>query len=283
VHGIAVGLTHTCALGANGQVACWGRNDAGMLGFESDTSCFAGDRNARCATQPGVAPFIRGATAIAAADSVLPYSCAIVGGTLTCWGRSDFGQRRTETTAAFAVTEVHAASPLAATSKVSVAVTEATTGFECATEPVNLRQAMPAGACRVLPRQLSRCSAETIQRAIAANQVYKKDNSYDPADVAVRGYLKRASYCPKVLLGCVEVLQLSATDRKISRHPRGPGQAPVLLKTSSSVIYANPFGCSQRVSGPGGCCAIAPDVEVVATGVLVQAELTVREICRVSD
>jgi alpha-tubulin suppressor-like RCC1 family protein len=78
---IAAGSSHSCALLAGGEVACWGQNNDGQLG-----------KGAASATEPGPVSvagiggvgLLSGATAIAAGDK---HSCAILtGGAVACWG-----------------------------------------------------------------------------------------------------------------------------------------------------------------------------------------------------
>jgi alpha-tubulin suppressor-like RCC1 family protein len=72
---------HTCAL-RQGQVHCWGRNDAGQLGADPAVVT----ARAYAAAVPGLAT----AKALGAADRV---TCvARVDGTASCWGKNDAGQ-----------------------------------------------------------------------------------------------------------------------------------------------------------------------------------------------
>ena len=80
VAGVALGLTHTCALRTNGTVACWGDNVYGQLGDGSTT----------LRPVPTDVPGLAGATALAVGDY---HTCALVaGGAVTCWGLNDNGQ-----------------------------------------------------------------------------------------------------------------------------------------------------------------------------------------------
>lgn len=78
---IAAGEFHTCVLMSSGGVKCWGGGGWGQLG------------DSRAANSPtpvdvvGLGPGSN-VTAIATGSD---QSCAIVGGTLMCWGRNDFG------------------------------------------------------------------------------------------------------------------------------------------------------------------------------------------------
>ncbi len=76
---ISVGERHGCALRANGEVLCWGRNDRGQLGNDSFS-----DRHA-----PTKA-LLSGAVEITAGRS---HTCARVSdGSLRCWGHRALGQ-----------------------------------------------------------------------------------------------------------------------------------------------------------------------------------------------
>jgi alpha-tubulin suppressor-like RCC1 family protein len=78
--GVAAGGHHSCALRANGSVACWGRNDFGQVGYGG--------------FDPQPLP-----VAVAGLGSVLAvaaggrHSCALVAdGSVRCWGANDRGQ-----------------------------------------------------------------------------------------------------------------------------------------------------------------------------------------------
>jgi len=77
---ITAGATHTCVLGSDGTVWCWGDNKYGQLG-------------ATIAEEGSLVPVhvadIAGVTRIGAG---IYHTCAIAGGVLHCWGRNDFGQ-----------------------------------------------------------------------------------------------------------------------------------------------------------------------------------------------
>lgn len=77
---VAAGMDHSCAVRADGTVACWGRNNLGQLG----------DGTYLDRTTPTTVPGLAGATAVAAGAS---NTCAIVaGGEVRCWGMNYFGQ-----------------------------------------------------------------------------------------------------------------------------------------------------------------------------------------------
>jgi alpha-tubulin suppressor-like RCC1 family protein len=76
---IAGGLEHTCAVGADKTVWCWGHNNEGQLGNGSTS-----DEHT-----PVQVAGITAATAIAAGDR---HSCAIDGGAVACWGDNGLGQ-----------------------------------------------------------------------------------------------------------------------------------------------------------------------------------------------
>ena len=87
---ITVGRSHTCALLDNGQVKCWGLNDAGQLGQGNtinlgDGAGEMGDNLVPVALGSG-----RTATAIAAGWD---FSCALLdNGQVKCWGNNIYGQ-----------------------------------------------------------------------------------------------------------------------------------------------------------------------------------------------
>jgi len=79
---VTAGLDHTCALKADGAMACWGRNGDGQLG---DTT--TGDRPS--AVTVSVPP----GTRAVAIDAGRFHTCALFGaGTVTCWGYNQWGQ-----------------------------------------------------------------------------------------------------------------------------------------------------------------------------------------------
>jgi alpha-tubulin suppressor-like RCC1 family protein len=78
---VSVGSTHTCAVRANGTVACWGGNGVGQLGRGFD-----GDNRPTPDTVPGL-------ESVWLVASGHRYSCAVVlFGFVTCWGFNDTGQ-----------------------------------------------------------------------------------------------------------------------------------------------------------------------------------------------
>ncbi len=81
VTAIAAGDDHTCALLVNGTVECWGSDDYGQLGDNS---------NNNSTTPVGVSGLSGPATALAAGGS---FTCALLSnGTVECWGHNDYGQ-----------------------------------------------------------------------------------------------------------------------------------------------------------------------------------------------
>ena len=79
---ISAGGLHTCAL-AGGQVSCWGNNRYGQLGNNSTTNSAVPVEVTTNAALSGPV------TDISAADS---YTCALAGGTASCWGYNRFSQ-----------------------------------------------------------------------------------------------------------------------------------------------------------------------------------------------
>jgi alpha-tubulin suppressor-like RCC1 family protein len=86
---IAAGYVHTCAV-AGGAVFCWGDNSTGALG----------DGTTTLRTSPVQVAGLSGATAVAAGggentggtSTYYGHSCAIAGGTVSCWGGNESGQ-----------------------------------------------------------------------------------------------------------------------------------------------------------------------------------------------
>lgn len=73
---LAAGDDHTCALLANGAVACWGKNDAGQLG----------DGTTVDAAAPVPVADVAGAIQVATGAR---HSCALLyNGTIACWGQN---------------------------------------------------------------------------------------------------------------------------------------------------------------------------------------------------
>jgi len=90
---VAAGSTHTCALLAGGTVECWGSNAYGELGNATSTGPQTCAGNA-CSATPVAVAGLSGATAIAAGNE---HSCALVSGTVKCWGANFFGELGTAT------------------------------------------------------------------------------------------------------------------------------------------------------------------------------------------
>ncbi len=77
--GVAAGDSFTCALLESGQVSCWGSNQHGQLGDETEGS----------RSTPGLVPGIEGAIAVVAMSS---RACALLQDrSVVCWGGRDLG------------------------------------------------------------------------------------------------------------------------------------------------------------------------------------------------
>lgn len=88
VSGLTGGDAHACAIAA-GQVYCWGWNNLFQLGSTSTASC-AGLSGLPCSATPvRVAGLPAGATQVVAGFT---HSCALVNGTVWCWGNNSVGQ-----------------------------------------------------------------------------------------------------------------------------------------------------------------------------------------------
>jgi hypothetical protein len=87
---LATGGYYTCALLDNGQVKCWGRNNAGQLGL-GDTS-YRGDGPGEMGDSLPAVDLGTGRTATALAAGT-NHTCALLdNGQVKCWGENGFGQ-----------------------------------------------------------------------------------------------------------------------------------------------------------------------------------------------
>jgi alpha-tubulin suppressor-like RCC1 family protein len=78
---IAAGRNHTCAVRANGTIACWGANDSGQIGDGT-----MGDNKLTPVNVPNLANVVAIAAGVA-------HTCAVLAsGTARCWGLNAFGQ-----------------------------------------------------------------------------------------------------------------------------------------------------------------------------------------------
>ena len=77
---VASGYEHTCALTAGGSVKCWGRNNVGQLGDNSNVDSLA-PRD------------VVGAADVVSIDSRFRHTCVLTpGGAVKCWGDNEYGQ-----------------------------------------------------------------------------------------------------------------------------------------------------------------------------------------------
>ncbi|MCX6395309.1 MAG: fibronectin type III domain-containing protein [Propionibacteriales bacterium] len=82
---VSTGLQHTCALGSNGTLWCWGRNTYGQLGSNADITSPTPTKVGSASTW----------TDVSAGDD---FTCGIQApGTLWCWGYNQYGQLGTTT------------------------------------------------------------------------------------------------------------------------------------------------------------------------------------------
>lgn len=80
VNQLALGASHSCALGGDGTVLCWGRNHAGQLGD--------GTQEPRSAPTP-----VTGLNSVVAIAAGFDFSCALLeDGGVRCWGANASGQ-----------------------------------------------------------------------------------------------------------------------------------------------------------------------------------------------
>ena len=86
---IAAGNEHTCAILDDSSVKCWGMNQRGQLGIDSNIN--VGDGPGEMAQLTGINLGTgRTATAIASGDV---HTCAVLDdGSVKCWGRNNYGQ-----------------------------------------------------------------------------------------------------------------------------------------------------------------------------------------------
>jgi len=83
---VRLGAAHSCALRASGQVACWGANDHGQLGY--DPSALPASATPLPVAPPGASP--AAVVSLAAGDR---HTCAAYAdGSAACWGAGTDGQ-----------------------------------------------------------------------------------------------------------------------------------------------------------------------------------------------
>ncbi len=82
---IATGGAHTCVVEpSNGQIQCWGNNQFGEVGTAPDPAIAL-----NYVTTPTLVPGISGASTVVTGGF---HSCALVGGSVLCWGNNAQGQ-----------------------------------------------------------------------------------------------------------------------------------------------------------------------------------------------
>jgi alpha-tubulin suppressor-like RCC1 family protein len=88
---VTAGHEHSCSLASNGGVYCWGRDEFGQRGDQSDSSWTF--------DQPASEPVV-GALVFATVEAGAYHTCGITtSGETYCWGRNDSGQIGDATTA----------------------------------------------------------------------------------------------------------------------------------------------------------------------------------------
>lgn len=87
--GVSTGLQHTCAIGSNGTLWCWGLNRNGQLGNAT------GIDTGNAYTSPVRVGAATNWTSVSVGDD---FTCGIQSpGTLSCWGKNNYGQLGTAT------------------------------------------------------------------------------------------------------------------------------------------------------------------------------------------
>ena len=95
---LSAGRSHTCARRMNGAVVCWGMSEGGETGPPTSTMCVVRQADADagqvanmvpCATAPTAVPGIATASEI---SSGVSHTCALVSGTVLCWGSNSQDQ-----------------------------------------------------------------------------------------------------------------------------------------------------------------------------------------------
>jgi alpha-tubulin suppressor-like RCC1 family protein len=100
---VSTGASHSCALGSDGSVACWGDNRAGQLGTgdaEGPERCgedfFNGLSAGACSTLPIAVADLSQVIAIATGNG---FTCSLTArGVVRCWGLNELGQLGNGTT-----------------------------------------------------------------------------------------------------------------------------------------------------------------------------------------
>jgi len=89
IKALAVGGSHSCAIGKRGKIYCWGENSFGQLGNDH-IECESTFPGLQCYTAaPVEVKGIEGATALAVGSI---HTCAVVEGAVYCWGYNAVGQ-----------------------------------------------------------------------------------------------------------------------------------------------------------------------------------------------
>lgn len=88
---VSAGAEHTCAVLVTGQVTCWGRGDAGRLGYGNTANIGDDESPATNPVNAGIVP-LPGNQAAVAVSAGGAHTCALlVSGRVTCWGLGALG------------------------------------------------------------------------------------------------------------------------------------------------------------------------------------------------
>ncbi len=81
---VVAGRYHSCALLVGGEVACWGKNNRGILGFASEQGCYPGSLDF-CDRVPGLVTGVRDVVQLVASKSGATTWALTDDGTVVAW------------------------------------------------------------------------------------------------------------------------------------------------------------------------------------------------------